>query len=190
MECHYNVVQYNIMLLAYLLWLRQDMNHSLMSQKTRHFSPERASYGVPYVRFWGKMDRVTTALYFLICFTMPMFSCVLLWLSLILPFSPALLNWHKHLDQSIASLQLRKSQELHGIHHCNKNKKGKYIFRAHSLRSNTDSAAHNIQSYHSHHFIRFMMQNTFWVVDLEYQLCDVCSKHATSRVCFEMSINF
>ena len=47
-------------------WLQfqwQKVNQILESQQTPHTSPSWASYGVSFVRIWGKNDRVITALY-------------------------------------------------------------------------------------------------------------------------------
>ena len=60
MECRYNAVQYNMVLLTSLRWLRQDINQNLWPQKTIHASPWRASYGVSFVRILEKNDRVIT----------------------------------------------------------------------------------------------------------------------------------
>ena len=38
-ECHHNVVQYNVIMHSSLQWLMQDINQSLNPQNTLHISP-------------------------------------------------------------------------------------------------------------------------------------------------------
>ena len=47
--------KYNIILQGALQSLRQNIKQSLSSQKTRHSSPSRVSYGVSFVEIWRKM---------------------------------------------------------------------------------------------------------------------------------------
>ena len=59
-ECHYNVIQYNMIMHTSLLWLSQNINESLNPQKTPHISPYRANYGVSFVMILVKIDHVIT----------------------------------------------------------------------------------------------------------------------------------
>ena len=58
-ECHYNMIQYDILLHAVLQKQIQDINHSLCSKKTPHTS----AYGVSVVIILEKIDPVIMALY-------------------------------------------------------------------------------------------------------------------------------
>ena len=51
-ESSYNAVQYNMILHTSLQWLRQTIYQSFNPQKTTLTSPQRASYGVIFVRIW------------------------------------------------------------------------------------------------------------------------------------------
>ena len=56
-ECHYNVVEFNMVLHTSLQEVRQNINQRLNPQKTLHTSPWRASYGVSFVNILEKIDR-------------------------------------------------------------------------------------------------------------------------------------
>ena len=45
-RCHYNKVQYDMILHISLRWLRQNINQGLHSQEAPHISPSRANYGM------------------------------------------------------------------------------------------------------------------------------------------------
>ena len=57
-----NMVQYNMIMHTSLLWLRQNINQGLHSQKTPHNSPSRVSYGMSIVNIFEKTDRVIMTL--------------------------------------------------------------------------------------------------------------------------------
>ena len=58
-KCRYNTVQYNKILCTYIMQkLRQNIKWRLNPQKTAHTSPWNGSYGVSFVNFFYKIDRV------------------------------------------------------------------------------------------------------------------------------------
>ena len=63
LRCHYNVIQYSIILHPSLQWLRQIINQNLNTQKTSHILPSRVSYGVSFEMIFEKTVHVITALY-------------------------------------------------------------------------------------------------------------------------------
>ena len=72
-RCSYDVIQYKMILHISLQWLLQNMNQGLHSQKTRHISPSRASYGVPVVRILKEINHIMSAPH-----------CILIWISMFL----------------------------------------------------------------------------------------------------------
>ena len=62
-ECHYNAVQYNMILHTSLWWLRQNINESVNPHMTPHSSPWWASYGVSFVTNLEKIDHIIMAPY-------------------------------------------------------------------------------------------------------------------------------
>ena len=63
-ECHYSMLQHNMILHMIQQWLRQNMDQRLYSQETPHSSPSRASYGVSFCEDLGENWRYNvTALY-------------------------------------------------------------------------------------------------------------------------------
>ena len=60
-ECHYNAVQYFMILHTTILWQEQNWNQISKSQKTPHTSPLRARGGMSFPRILGKIDRAITA---------------------------------------------------------------------------------------------------------------------------------
>ena len=60
-KCHYNVVQYNMMLHASLQWIMRNINQSWNTQKPLHILTYRGSYEVSFGRILEKIDHVITA---------------------------------------------------------------------------------------------------------------------------------
>ena len=58
-ECHYNAVQFFVILLQ---WQQQNVNHTSNSQQTSHTLPSQVSYGVSFMRIQEKIDHVIMAL--------------------------------------------------------------------------------------------------------------------------------
>ena len=57
-QCHYNAVQFIMILQTVLQWQQQNVNQTLNSQQTPHTSPSRASYGVSIMRNLKKIGQV------------------------------------------------------------------------------------------------------------------------------------
>ena len=55
-ECHYNILQYNMVLHTLLQELRQNISQRLNPQKTPHTSPWWASYRVSFMNILEKID--------------------------------------------------------------------------------------------------------------------------------------
>ena len=63
MECHYKVVQYDMIwnTSTSLQWL--SINQSVHPRNTSHISPWQVSYGMYFIRIWKKIDCVIMALH-------------------------------------------------------------------------------------------------------------------------------
>ena len=86
--CHYNMIQYIMLLFTALQILRQYINDSLNSQQTPHISPSQMSYGMFVDSNLDKMDCIQTALYYIMVWCYQATSCYLnqSWPSFMLPY--------------------------------------------------------------------------------------------------------
>ena len=65
LECHYNKVQFIMILHTALPWQPQNVNQNLNSQQTPHILPSWVSYEVSFMGILEKIDPITNAPHFI-----------------------------------------------------------------------------------------------------------------------------